>query len=46
MNMLGEVKTTELLQSNVSKYVVTNDQGKIAGGHTQDDYIKSLFAVW
>jgi len=49
MNMLGEAKTTDLLQSNVSNWLfdeVTNDQGTLVGGHTQDHYIQSLFVPY
>jgi len=47
MNMLGEPKTTELLQSNVTNWLVgevENNQGKIVGGGTRENYLKSLFA--
>jgi tyrosinase len=49
MKMLGEEKTTDLLQSNVSNWLldeVMNDKGQSVGGHTQDRYIQSLFVPY
>lgn len=49
MNLLGEAKTTELLQSNVKNWLtgkIKNDKGEDLsnGAATQDNYIRSLFA--
>jgi tyrosinase len=48
MEMLGETRTTEFLQSNVANWLagtVRNSAGQeIKGGSTQANYIRSLFA--